>query len=182
MVCVQSMASTPIVRAFEAGSDDIEPRPAGRTIATGLNVAQNVGHINVLRIIRATGGCAVSVSDDAIRAVIRAEWRAAAVRLVAGRRRDARRAPRAGRPRNGPSQRPSRAGQHGVRREVSPHHSATPGRRSLGAVGVFEHSKQRSNTLKQWRKIKMKSKIRKKSKIRSKRKSKDLFREMRIIS
>ena len=58
MVCVQSTASTPIVRAFDAGAADIEPRPPGRTIATGLNVAQNIGHINVLRIIRETGGCA----------------------------------------------------------------------------------------------------------------------------
>ncbi len=55
MVCVQSAASTPIVRAFESGAADIEPRPPGRTIATGLNVAQNIGHINVLRIIRETG-------------------------------------------------------------------------------------------------------------------------------
>jgi len=74
MVCVQSNASTPIVRALSAGANDIDPRPAGRTIATGLNVARNVGHINVLRIIRATGGCAVSVSEEAIRAVLRDEW------------------------------------------------------------------------------------------------------------
>jgi threonine synthase len=74
MVCVQSDATTPIVRAFEAGAEDIEPRPAGRTVATGLNVARNVGHINVLRIVRATGGCALSVSDEAIRSVIRDEW------------------------------------------------------------------------------------------------------------
>src|SRR5579864_1927662 len=52
MVCVQSTASTPLVRAFESHATDIEPQPPGRTIATGLNVAQNVGHVNVLRIIR----------------------------------------------------------------------------------------------------------------------------------
>jgi threonine synthase len=75
MVCVQSAASTPIVRAFEAGATDIEPRPPGRTIATGLNVAQNVGHVNVLRIIRETGGCALTVPEDAIAAAIRDEWR-----------------------------------------------------------------------------------------------------------
>jgi threonine synthase len=75
MVCVQSTASTPLVRAFESGSTDIEPLSAGQTIATGLNVAQNVGHIHVLRIIRATGGCAISVSDEAIRQTIRTEWR-----------------------------------------------------------------------------------------------------------
>jgi threonine synthase len=75
MICVQASATTPIVRAFEAGDDDITPSPPGRTIATGLNVARNVGHINVLRIIRRTGGCAIAVTDEAIREVIRSEWR-----------------------------------------------------------------------------------------------------------
>jgi threonine synthase len=74
MVCVQSAASTPIVRAMESGAPDIQPESPSRTIATGLNVAQNVGHINVLRIVRATGGCAVAVSEEAIRETIRAEW------------------------------------------------------------------------------------------------------------
>jgi threonine synthase len=74
MICVQSDATTPIVRAFDQGADDITPQPAGSTIATGLNVAQNVGHINVLRIIRESGGCALAISDEAIRAVIRDEW------------------------------------------------------------------------------------------------------------
>ena len=76
MVCVQSEATAPIVRAIDSGAIDITPEAPGATIATGLNVAQNVGHINVLRIIRATGGIALSVSDDAIRRTIRDEWRA----------------------------------------------------------------------------------------------------------
>ncbi len=75
MICVQCTASTPIVRAFEQGAADIEPKPPGRTIATGLNVAQNLGHINVLRIIRETGGCALSVTEEAIRETIQEEWR-----------------------------------------------------------------------------------------------------------
>jgi threonine synthase len=75
MICVQCTASTPIVRAFDAGAADIEPKPPGHTIATGLNVAQNLGHVNVLRIIRASGGCAVSVTEDAIGEAIRDEWR-----------------------------------------------------------------------------------------------------------
>jgi threonine synthase len=75
MVCVQSEATTPIVRAFQSGDLDISPREPGSTVATGLNVAKNVGHINVLRIIRESGGCAVAVSDDSIRNVIREEWR-----------------------------------------------------------------------------------------------------------
>lgn len=73
-VCVQSSATTPLVRAFDRGDEDITPEPAGQTIATGLNVAKNVGHINVLRIIRATGGCAIAVDDDRIKQVIREEW------------------------------------------------------------------------------------------------------------
>ncbi len=75
MICVQSSATTPLVRAFDAGEPDIHPLPPGQTIATGLNVARNVGHIHVLRIVRETGGCALAVSDDAIREVIRNEWR-----------------------------------------------------------------------------------------------------------
>jgi threonine synthase len=76
MVCVQSLASTPIVRAFESQAADIEPKPPGRTVATGLNVAQNIGHINVLRIVRDSGGCAIAVSEEAISETIRTEWRA----------------------------------------------------------------------------------------------------------
>ena len=60
---------------LSTGAADIEPKPPGRTIATGLNVAQNLGHVNVLRIIRATGGCALSVKEEAIRETIREEWR-----------------------------------------------------------------------------------------------------------
>ncbi len=75
MVCVQSVVTTPIVRAFQSGDRDITARDPGSTLATGLNVASNVGHINVLKIIRESGGCAVAVTDDAIRQVIRDEWR-----------------------------------------------------------------------------------------------------------
>ena len=74
MVCVQSEATTPIVRAFEGGDLDITPMDPGSTVATGLNVAKNVGHVNVLRIVHESGGCAVAVSDEAIRKVLRAEW------------------------------------------------------------------------------------------------------------
>ncbi len=76
MVCVQSAATDPIVRAFNSGAEDITPNPPGQTVATGLNVARNIGHINVLRIIRDTGGCALAVTDDTIRATIRDEWQA----------------------------------------------------------------------------------------------------------
>ena len=76
MICVQSEATAPIVRALRSGALDITPLEPGSTVATGLNVAKNVGHINVLRIIRESGGGAVAVSDAQIRATIRAEWQA----------------------------------------------------------------------------------------------------------
>ncbi len=75
MICVQSSATTPIVRAFRENQPDITPLPPGRTVATGLNVARNVGHIHVLKIIRETGGCALKISDEQIRETMRTEWR-----------------------------------------------------------------------------------------------------------
>jgi threonine synthase len=74
MICVQSDASTPIVRAWESGAADIQPLPAGSTVATGLNVARNPGHVNVLRIIRETGGMALAIDEQTIRKTIREEW------------------------------------------------------------------------------------------------------------
>jgi threonine synthase len=75
MICVQSTETTPIVRAFDSGDLDVTLLPPGQTIATGLNVAKNVGHPTVLKIIRDTGGCALAVSDQVIRDTIRSEWR-----------------------------------------------------------------------------------------------------------
>jgi threonine synthase len=74
MVCVQSAKTNPLVRAFEAGANDVTQLPAGETIATGLNVAFNVGHAHVLKIIRETEGVALSVEDSLIRNTVRDEW------------------------------------------------------------------------------------------------------------
>jgi threonine synthase len=76
MICVQSIVTSPIVRAFDAGDPDITPLPPGQTVATGLNVARNVGHLNVLKIIRDSGGCALAVTDAQIHKTLRAEWQA----------------------------------------------------------------------------------------------------------
>ncbi|MFO0957735.1 MAG: threonine synthase [Isosphaeraceae bacterium] len=75
MICVQSASTAPIVRAFEDGTPDISPIPPGKTIATGLNVAQNPGHVNVLKILRESGGCALAIDDPAILRTIADEWR-----------------------------------------------------------------------------------------------------------
>ncbi len=75
MACVQSTATDPLARAFAAGSPDVAPAPAGSTVATGLNVAFNVGHAQVLKIVRETGGAVVAVDDAAIGRAIADAWR-----------------------------------------------------------------------------------------------------------
>ncbi len=65
MVCVQSEATAPLVEAFEAGTEPVPVEP-GATLAVGLNVAGGVGHARVLEIVRASDGCALAVSDEAI--------------------------------------------------------------------------------------------------------------------
>ena len=75
MLCVQSEATPPLVRAFESGAGDTTPVVAGHTLATGLNVPGGVGHFRVLQIIRASGGAAVQVSEADIAAEFSRLWR-----------------------------------------------------------------------------------------------------------
>ena len=66
MIAIQSVATTPLVDAFENGWDDTRPGPAGKTAAVGLNVPGGVGHFRVLEILRQSGGAAVAVAEDDI--------------------------------------------------------------------------------------------------------------------
>jgi len=75
MLCVQSEATAPLVRAFEAGAKDTTAVAAGHTLATGLNVPGGVGHFRVLEIIRASGGAAVAVSESDTAAELSRVWR-----------------------------------------------------------------------------------------------------------
>ncbi len=75
MICVQSVASTPLFRAFQEGAADINPLPPGKTIATGLNVARNVGHKNVLSVVRNSGGAVLEIDDERILHTIQESWR-----------------------------------------------------------------------------------------------------------
>lgn len=74
MYCVQSLATAPLVRAFEAGSADTVAAPAGHTLATGLNVPGGVGHFRVLEIVRASGGAALGIDEAAIAAEVTRDW------------------------------------------------------------------------------------------------------------
>ena len=124
MVCVQSMASTPIVRAYVSQTADIEPNPPGRTIATGLNVGAERRAYQCLANHSQERMRHRGLRDDAITETIHpAEW--SDVCLVAGRSRDARRPPRTGRPWNRPSRRPRGPGEYRRRREIPSHDSPT---------------------------------------------------------
>ncbi len=74
MVCVQSAAMDPLVRAFDAGDADTTALAGGGTLAFGLNVPGGVGHFRVLEIIRASGGAAVAVDEADIATELRRVW------------------------------------------------------------------------------------------------------------
>src|SRR5207253_7875537 len=68
MVVVQSTGCAPLVRAFEQGADHAEPWKDAATIAAGIRVPSAIGDYLVLNAIRESGGTAVAVTDDEIRA------------------------------------------------------------------------------------------------------------------
>ena len=72
--CIQSSATTPLVRAVEAGDDDTTPRGAGNTLAYGINVPGGIGHFKVLDIIRRSGGGAVAIGEQEMLESLASVW------------------------------------------------------------------------------------------------------------
>ena len=66
LVAVQAEGCAPIVTAFAAGAEVSEPYPDAHTVAFGINVPKALGDFLVLDAVRATGGTAVAVSDEAL--------------------------------------------------------------------------------------------------------------------
>lgn len=66
LVAVQASGCAPVVAAFAAGAARCEPWPQPSTVAFGLTVPKPLGDFLVLEAIRATGGTAVAVDDDAL--------------------------------------------------------------------------------------------------------------------
>ena len=66
MVTVQPTGCAPIVRAFDDGSERADMWVDPDTEAHGLRVPKAIGDFLVLRAIRASGGTAVMVTDDAM--------------------------------------------------------------------------------------------------------------------
>ncbi len=64
MVTVQSETCAPIVRAFEKGERFADEFENASTVAAGLRVPKAIGDFLILDAIRASGGTAISVTDD----------------------------------------------------------------------------------------------------------------------
>ncbi len=68
MIAVQAEGCAPIVRAFERGDRTAEPWEGAQTRAGGLRVPAAVGDMLILDALRASGGTAVAVSEEALTA------------------------------------------------------------------------------------------------------------------
>jgi len=74
MFAVQADGCAPMVRAWEAGEEFATRWEDATTCAAGIRVPQAVGDFLILRAVRESGGQALAVSEEAIRA----SWRALA--------------------------------------------------------------------------------------------------------
>jgi threonine synthase len=66
LIAVQAEGCAPIVRAFRSGADVSEPFPNPHTVAFGITVPKALGDFLVLHAVRASGGTAIAVSDEAL--------------------------------------------------------------------------------------------------------------------
>jgi threonine synthase len=71
MITVQASGCAPIVRAFEEGKRFADEFPNAATTASGLRVPKAIGDFLILDALRASGGTAVSVTDDELIAATR---------------------------------------------------------------------------------------------------------------
>jgi threonine synthase len=71
MVAVQASGCAPIVKAYEAGEEHAPLWEDAHTVAAGIRVPIAVGDFLILRAVRASGGFAIAVPDEAIMAALR---------------------------------------------------------------------------------------------------------------
>jgi threonine synthase len=64
MVTVQASNCAPIVRAYEQETEHAELWQGASTVADGLRVPVAIGDFLILQAIRASGGTAITVTDD----------------------------------------------------------------------------------------------------------------------
>ena len=66
MIAVQAAGCAPIVDAFHAGREEATPPPRPQTAASGLRVPSPIGDRWILSVLRASGGTAIAVEDEAL--------------------------------------------------------------------------------------------------------------------
>ena len=71
MYTVQSTGCAPVVEAFQSGAARATPCPTPQTVAAGLRVPAPLGDRLMLQALRASGGGAVAVTDEALTAAAR---------------------------------------------------------------------------------------------------------------
>src|SRR5690242_2402636 len=70
MIAVQAAGCAPVVKAYEQGAKTSEFWQGAATIAAGLRVPKALGDFLILDYVRASGGCAIAVSDDEIKQAV----------------------------------------------------------------------------------------------------------------
>ena len=70
MVAVQSSGCAPVVRAFQEGREESDYWPEATTLASGIRVPKALGDFLILRYIRESRGCALSVTDEEIQKAV----------------------------------------------------------------------------------------------------------------
>jgi len=71
MVTVQAEGCAPIVQAFEEGNRFADEFPNAATTASGLRVPKAIGDFLILDALRASGGTAITVTDEELIAAVR---------------------------------------------------------------------------------------------------------------
>jgi threonine synthase len=71
MVSVQAAGCAPIVRAFAEGKREAAEFEHAATVASGLRVPRAIGDFMMLDALRASGGTAISVTDEELLAAVR---------------------------------------------------------------------------------------------------------------
>jgi threonine synthase len=66
LISVQAAGCAPIVRAYSEGLDYAPSWDDAQTIASGLRVPRALADFLILRVVRASGGCAVAVEDESL--------------------------------------------------------------------------------------------------------------------
>ena len=70
MYAIQASGCAPIVRAFEQGVEHAARWENAHTVASGIRVPGALGDFLILRAVRASGGAALAVDDEAIEAAL----------------------------------------------------------------------------------------------------------------